>query len=502
MPALLSSLLLAAVFVLSVAPNRAGAQPLYYRSIPIGERAIGLGGAYSGIADDPSATYYNPAGLMAGGRFQLLGSLSSFVYTKTKLENAFASGTGSRDFVSDATTTIPHFVGTVIKLGKEKFGDRRFAVAYSSFEVSRERFDAGFSEVRPEGSVDLRINEDYRMRWWGLSFAMQLLENVSLGLSAFLVNQSYGYSDGLGLAFGGTLDENGVRLDGQSVTTTTGIGVGYWGFAFRLGALYRINPKWQIGFMFQPPGAPLKQEGSIFKRLTGDLDAGSVFFLFDEGGLDTRSPLPFELRTGAEYRINALTILSVDVAVTGPVRARNVFDVSGEIESLGLDLGVYFANTTQRRTTPNASIGVEHLFGKAVVAGGLFTNISAAPNLPETSNEFLPEQISMFGASVAVGIDTKGYRLTIGATGYFGRGDAMAFTVNREAEVESYRRTKANRSALVLYVAGAVSVAAKGAKAVQEKYQERKEGKTKEPEGSEQPELPSNAPGPEAPPPS
>ena len=34
---------------------------------------MGLGGAFTGIADDPSATYYNPAGMMAGGRFQLLG---------------------------------------------------------------------------------------------------------------------------------------------------------------------------------------------------------------------------------------------------------------------------------------------------------------------------------------------------------------------------------------------------------------------------------------------
>ena len=47
-------------------PKTADAQALYYRTIPIGERAIGLGGAYTGIADDPSATYYNPAGLMAG----------------------------------------------------------------------------------------------------------------------------------------------------------------------------------------------------------------------------------------------------------------------------------------------------------------------------------------------------------------------------------------------------------------------------------------------------
>ena len=414
-----------AVLTLVSWPNRGEGQALYYRSIPIGERAIGLGGAYTGIADDPSATFYNPAGLMSGGRFQLLGNLSSF-------------------------------------------------------EVARDRFDAGFSATDPSASADLRLSEEYRMRWWGVSFAMQVKERVSVGVSAFLANQSTAYRDDLGLAFGGSLGEDGVRIDGRSATSTTAIGVNYWGLVFRLGALYRINPRWQLGFMFQPPGTPIQQEGNIFRRLTGDLEAGSAFFLFDEGGLDTRSPVPFELRAGTEYRINAQTTLSIDFAVTGPVRDGNVFDRSGEIEALGVNLGAYFPNTTGRRTTPNAAIGAEHAFGKAVVAGGFFTNISAAPNLPETSDRYLPQQISLFGASVAVGIDTKGYRLTLGAAGFFGRGDALAFTVDREANVRSYRRTKANRSALLIYIAGALSVASKGAKEVQKKYQEKKASKSQQ----------------------
>lgn len=461
--------------MLGLLPGSVDAQGLYYRSIPIGERAIGLSGAYTGIADDPSATYYNPAGLMTGGRFQLLGSLSSIVFTKNKLENGFVSEGGSRDLESSHTTTLPHFIGTVVKVGKEAFGDRRFAVAYSSFEVSRERFNVGFSQIAPDGSVDLRLHDDYRMRWWGISFAAQITETLSLGLSTFLSNQSYGYGEDTGFAAGGTLEESGLRVDGESVTSSTGIGIDSWAFVFRLGALYRINPQWQIGFMFQPPGAPLKNKGSVFRRFVTDLtDTGSSYFLVDQGDLDVRAPIPFEIRTGVEYKVNALTTLSADAAVTGPVRDRPVFDIPPEIADLGGTLGVYFANSTKRRTTPNFAIGAEHLFGKAVVAGGFSTDISAAPNVPATSDSYAPDQVSLFGASLAVGVDTKGYRLTIGATGSFGRGDALAFTIDREAQVLGYRRTKANISAIVLYVAGAVSVASKGAKQVQERYKERK----------------------------
>jgi hypothetical protein len=74
-------------------------------------------------------------------------------------------------------------------------------------------------------------------------------------------------------------------------------------------------------------------------------------------------------------------------------------------------------------------------------------------------------------------LDTNGYRLTLGATGYFGRGDALAFTVDRDAQVLGYRRTKANVASVILYIAGAVSVASKGAKQVQERYKEHKANK-------------------------
>ena len=50
-------LFVAMVLGCSFTANRSEAQALYYRSIPLGERAMGLGGAYTGIANDPSATY-------------------------------------------------------------------------------------------------------------------------------------------------------------------------------------------------------------------------------------------------------------------------------------------------------------------------------------------------------------------------------------------------------------------------------------------------------------
>ena len=112
---------------------------------------MGLGGAYTGIANDPSATYYNPAGIVTGGRFQLMGSLSSLVFTRRTIENAFEAENLDTDFTSTRTTTLPSFIGTVVKFGKKRFGDHQFAVAYSTFEVAREGFGVGVTQIEDPG---------------------------------------------------------------------------------------------------------------------------------------------------------------------------------------------------------------------------------------------------------------------------------------------------------------------------------------------------------------
>jgi hypothetical protein len=474
-PIAFAAVVVATLVAWSLVPDRSNAQSLYYRSLPIGERAMGLGGAFTGVANDPSATYYNPAGIMRGGRFQLLGSLASIVFVRRTVENAFESPNVEEDFTSKSTTTLPRFIGTVVKFGRKKFGDFQFALAYSTLEVDRYRVGVSASQNEPAASFDLRLNNRYTTRWYGVSFAAQVRKKVSVGFSAFVAEQRGNYSEDIGLATGGMFEDSGLRVGGDAVTSSTEISVNAWDIVLRLGALYRINPRWQLGFMFQAPGIPTSQKGSVFRRTTTTISGlEPTYFLFDRGGLAAKAPIPFELRTGFEYRINAVTILSADASVTGALRDQNVFNRPEELQDLEGSLGVYFANSTERRWTPNVAVGAERLFGKAAVAGGLFTNISAAPDVPATATEYTPDQVNIWGASVSVGLDTKGYRLTVGANGYFGRGDALSFTLDRDARVTGYMRTKSNVSALVLYIAGAVSVASKGAKQVEGKYKEKK----------------------------
>jgi hypothetical protein len=54
----------AVAFVLAFRPQAAAAQPTFEVT---GERALGMGGAFVAVADDATATHWNPAGLAVGG---------------------------------------------------------------------------------------------------------------------------------------------------------------------------------------------------------------------------------------------------------------------------------------------------------------------------------------------------------------------------------------------------------------------------------------------------
>lgn len=486
----LSVLILAGTTLVLASSTSTAAQAIYYRSIPIGERAIGLGGSFTGVADDPSATYYNPAGLVRGGRFSLLGSFSSVVFIRRKIDNAFEAPLGEQTFNSKNTTTLPRFVGTVVKFGRKKFGnDHQFAIGYSTVEVARDKFNVGVTQEDSASDLDLRVDDSFNSRWYGISFAAEVTERDAVGFTIFLADQRVRYTENIGLAAGGSFDpDTEIRTGGESVTSSGQVGASAYYFVPTLGWLHRINEKWTVGVLFQTPGIPLKQKGNIVRNVTmAAPGTDSTFFLFNDDSLKSNLPIPFELRTGFGFQVKPDTLVAFDAAITGPIKDKPLLGPASALGPINGVLGVYLPSSVERRWTPNVSIGAEHEFGKAVVSGGLFTNVSAAPKVPATSSVDVPTQINLWGASVAIGLDTNGYRLTVGANGLFGKGKALSAVVDQQANVVTYQRTGATSGALILYIAGAISIATKTAEKVKEKRKSDEEN-TSDTEAEKAPE--------------
>ena len=74
------------------------------------------------------------------------------------------------------------------------------------------------TQVQP-ASLDLRLSSNYKTRWYGISFAAHVAKHVAVGLSGFLADQGGNYNEDIGLASGGTFNDSGVRIDGNSATS-------------------------------------------------------------------------------------------------------------------------------------------------------------------------------------------------------------------------------------------------------------------------------------------
>jgi hypothetical protein len=249
---------LAGALALTLVAASARADDTHYRAVPLGAYAIAPGGAFAGVADDASAAVFNPAGLALGGNVGLAGGLTINAWERLELRRAFEQ----EDRIIDATTrrarTVPIFVGAAIKLGrKDSEGQKRFTLAVSVLEPI---FSSGGVFLRSEAdplslSDTYSVNENDRATWYGASVAYRFGSKHSI----------------------------------------------------RLGWLYRIQPKLQLGLMVQPPGIPLKQtvntlsQGFVTDNRDPTMPTTTQAYFVDEKQ-DAHLPLAAEIEAGLQYR--------------------------------------------------------------------------------------------------------------------------------------------------------------------------------------------------------
>lgn len=157
-------------------------------SIPVGSRALGMGGAFVAVADDATAMYWNPAGI---------GPL-------TQNEFVFMHSEWLADIRFD-------FVGLVFPLrGLGTVGFNFSAMTMDEMDITTEYEPEGTGETFSAGSFVA-----------GISFARNLTDNFSIGATGKYVSENIWNSTASGLAIDiGTLfvtPFRGIRL-GASIS--------------------------------------------------------------------------------------------------------------------------------------------------------------------------------------------------------------------------------------------------------------------------------------------
>jgi hypothetical protein len=147
--------------------TKTGTTAAKFLSIGIGPRAISMGAAFSSVANDASAIYWNPAGIAYSDQFQ-----------------GFFSNTALFAGIS------LNYVGLVLPAGEiGSFAASVTAVNYGTMQVTTENQPDGTGESFSPGSYA-----------FGLSFARFITEDFIVGATAKLVTENIYHSTATGLA--------------------------------------------------------------------------------------------------------------------------------------------------------------------------------------------------------------------------------------------------------------------------------------------------------------
>ena len=478
---LLSSLMLLC------AAARARAEPFHAQTLPLGQRAIGMGGAFTAISNDPSATYYNPAGIVTGGASALSASLTLTAFDRSSVASGFRTANGRSTLDHNAAASLPVFVSALTQLGRrDAEGLRRHAIALSTFTVNQRRlgFDVEVRSGGPGGDQleTLSIGNADRTIWHALSYAFRYSKQLALGVSGVLSIQRQRYDEERIGATLEALNPDGSFANQAATWTSNRVSLSVKTLLARFGVLYRVDERLRLGLMFQPPSIHVRGEAKVRERvldaqLAGVPPSSTLFNTSQTVG--ARGPLPWELRLGAAYALRSWLLLSIDTSLYGRTgtRLHPVIAVAPRRPDANTgavaDPGTFYAERWYRTMNGNVALGAEAMLRESIaVRAGLYTDLSSAPPIPRVTSMYQMPDVHRVGGAFSIGLVNDGYDISIGAIGVFGRGQGLSYNTDVGEGGPMYQRTHVTDRMFLVFLNGVRSAVKALAKKTDEKLRE------------------------------
>ncbi len=148
--------------------SKTGTTAAKFLSIGVGPRAIAMGSAFSSVANDASAIYWNPAGIAFSDEFE-----SIFTYTNLFLDLNL------------------NFFGIIIPAGNlGNFAASVTALNYGTLDVT--------TETQPDGTGETFSPDSYS---FALSYAKRITDDFTIGATAKLIREDIFNSSATGVGF-------------------------------------------------------------------------------------------------------------------------------------------------------------------------------------------------------------------------------------------------------------------------------------------------------------
>jgi len=238
----------------------------------VGARAMGMGGAFIGVADDSTALHWNPAGLSQIKRMEFFGGLSHERFETDaeyfgNLDETFTSNTRPNSFAVVLPVPVRRG-GLAFAMGVNRVQNFDSRIRVSGLNKFTEDEDPDLFGLFIEETFD----ESDGIYSWNFGAAVEVAPGVSLGGSLNFLSGNYEY--GLSLDADDTEDIDSV-LSGISYRDT--IDSDYSGVESKIGLLARVGKKLRLGVTIDIP-----LDLSVDEYWTQD-----TFDLYDDGASDS-----------------------------------------------------------------------------------------------------------------------------------------------------------------------------------------------------------------------
>ncbi len=281
----------------------AGPSTLEFSFSNPGARSMGLGGAFAALADDATAAFANPAGLIQLNRSEISTEIRQWNYSTPFTEGGRLTGepTGiGLDSVPGLRTAKTSDEVSGLSFISFVYPKEDWALAFYRHELANFRSSSETQGLFADGDLpgfvrrffDRRVVTDFEVISFGVSGAYRLNDKVSIGLGL-----AHAESSALSSVDLFVVDEPAevesffgpVSFLPERRSSSIEIRVDDSDLTFNLGLLWQISRAWSAGaFYRQGPAYRLVQEPLISgPGLEPDLAAGTL--------LEPREESPFEL---------------------------------------------------------------------------------------------------------------------------------------------------------------------------------------------------------------
>jgi len=402
------------------------ADNFHYKDIILGERAIGLGGAFSAIADDSSGIFYNPAGLAFAQENYL--SVSTNAYASNR--EVFKDIAPGQNYETRSQSLFPSMVGVTQNMGPGKLGLGFFATNSEAIDQS-DKLELPADGTNAERRLTRHLLSQNNTYIFGPAYAIEITDNFAIGLSLMGKIRTFkSIDDQLFLVDNGT--DFSYLITNVLQTQTE------YGILPILGIQFMPVPKWSLALTLSRPylkGTSRKTSTSTKLNTNGSIPTPTGNFTTDFGEnvaeekYDVTSP--FSVTFGTAYFASKSWLISAQA------------DIYQNLNFSGITAPV----------TINWSVGSEYfVFDWLALRAGVYANNASTPvpragALANGSTDVQPPHIDQLGGAAGFSVYRPNSSVTFSVSQSSGTGSGQAYPSVTDIQTM-------NRSVFAFYLSG------------------------------------------------